>query len=93
MLDLNVPVVLGASLALVAVSIGISAYLNLGFERSIIVASVRATVQLAIVGLLLGSLLESDWEGALAAVWIVAMVMIAATVFGVVLGTSYKPTR
>jgi putative ABC transport system permease protein len=88
MLDLNVPVVLGASLALVAVSIGISAYLNLGFERSIIVASVRATVQLAIVGLLLGSLLESDWEGALAAVWIVAMVMIAAIVTGRRAGTN-----
>ena len=87
MLDLNPPVVLAASLTLVAVSVGISVFLKLGFERPIIVASVRATVQLAIVGLLLGVLLESEWDVVLAAVWIVAMVMIAAFVTGRRAGT------
>ena len=88
MLDLNPPVVIAASLTLVAVSVGISVFLKLGFERPIIVASVRATVQLAVVGLLLGVLLESEWEEALAVVWIVAMVIIAAFVTGRRAGTS-----
>jgi putative ABC transport system permease protein len=87
MLDLNPLVVLAASFSLVAVSIGISVYLKLGFERPILIASVRATVQLAIVGFLLGLLLESQWEEAIAAIWIVAMVIIAAFVTGRRAGT------
>ena len=87
MLDLSPLVVLAASLSLVAVSIGISLYLKLGFERQIIIASVRATIQLAIVGLLLGLLLESEWEEALAAIWIVVMVLIASIVTGRRAGT------
>ncbi|MFV1969416.1 MAG: hypothetical protein ACC683_00275 [Acidimicrobiia bacterium] len=43
MLDVNVIVVLGASLVLVAVAVGVSMYLRLGVERSIVWASVRGT--------------------------------------------------
>lgn len=82
MLDLNPPLVLGASLSLVAVAVAISIYLKLGFERSIITASARAAVQLGIVGLLLALLIESEWDEALAAVWIAAMVVIASVVTG-----------
>ena len=82
MLNLNAPLVIGASLSLVAVSMGISVYLKLGFEWSILIASVRAAVQLAVVGVLLSLLVDSQWEQALAAVWILAMVAIASYVTG-----------
>lgn len=87
MFDLNPLLVLGASLSLVAVAVGVSLYLKLGFERSILWASVRATVQLGAVGLLLALLVDSDWENAVAVVWIVLMVAIAAYVTGRRAGT------
>lgn len=87
MFDLNPVLVLGASLTLVAVSIGISAYLRLGFERSILFASIRATIQLGAVGLLLAILINSSAERAIAVVWIVSMVAIAAFVTGRRAGT------
>ena len=87
MMDLNPPLVIGAFLSLVAVAIGISLYLKLGFERSILVASVRATVQLGAVGLLLALLIDSAWEQAIAVVWILLMVAIAAFVTGRRAGT------
>ena len=87
MLDLNPVLVLGASLSLIAVSVGTSAYLKLGFERSILVASARAAIQLGAVGLLLALLIDSDWEEAIAVVWIISMVAIAAIVTGRRAGT------
>ncbi len=80
MLDVDPIVVLGASLVLVAVAVGISLYLRLGVERSIAWASVRAAVQLTIVGVLLTLVLESQWEWLLAPLWVIAMVVIAGYV-------------
>jgi ABC-type iron transport system FetAB permease component len=74
MLDFNPLFVLGASLSLVAVAVGVSLYLKLGFERSIVVASLRAAVQLGAVGLLLAILIDSDWEQVIAAVWVLSMI-------------------
>ena len=80
MAELNLVAVLGASLVLVGVAVAVSVYLRLGFERSIIWASVRAAVQLTIVGVLLSFVLTSGQDRWLAVVWIVAMVAIAAFV-------------
>ena len=80
MLDLNPIVVLAASLVLVAVAVGVSAYLRLGFERSIMWASVRAAVQLTLVGVLLTFVLSSTWDRLLAPLWIITMIFIAAFV-------------
>ncbi len=80
MLDLDPIAVLLVSLILVAIAVGVSAYLRLGFERSIIWASVRATVQLTLVGMLLAFVLSSTWDRVLAPLWIVTMVVIAAYV-------------
>ena len=80
MLDLNPVVVLAASLVLVGVAVAISAYLRLGFERSILWASIRAGVQLTLVGVLLAFVLSSAWDRILAPLWIVAMIVIAAIV-------------
>ncbi len=78
--DLNPIFVLAASLVLVALAVGVSAYLRLGFERSIIWASVRAGVQLMVVGVLLAFVLSSSLDWWLAPAWIIAMVGIAAFV-------------
>jgi putative ABC transport system permease protein len=78
--EVNLIVVVGASLTLVAVAVAVSMYLRLGIEKSIIWASLRAAVQLTAVGLLLTVLLGSRWERALAPLWILAMVAIAGYV-------------
>jgi putative ABC transport system permease protein len=80
--ELNVIVVVGASLVLVGIAVGVSMYLRLGVEKSIIWASVRAAVQLTAVGFLLTLVLESQWERLLAPLWIIAMVAIAGFVVG-----------
>ena len=80
MTDLNLIYVLGASLVLVALAVGVSAYLRLGFARSIIWASLRAAVQLLAVGVLLAFVLTSTLDRYLAPIWIVTMVGIAAFV-------------
>lgn len=87
-LDVNLIVVLGASLVLVATAVGVSMYLRLGVEKSIIWASVRAAVQLTVVGVLLSLVLDSAWERLLAPVWIVVMVGIAAFVVSRRAGTA-----
>ncbi|RLE14349.1 MAG: hypothetical protein DRJ28_05850 [Actinobacteria bacterium] len=79
-LDVNLLVVLGASLVLVATAVGISMYLRLGVGKSILWASVRAAAQLTGVGVLLMLVLDSSWEYLLAPIWIIAMVGIAAFV-------------
>jgi len=78
--DLHPIYVLGASLVLVALAVGISAYLRLGFERSIVWASLRAAVQLMAVGVLLAFVLSSNIDRFLAPVWILVMIGIAAFV-------------
>ena len=48
-LEVNLIVVVAASLVLVGVAVGVSIYLRLGVEKSIIWASIRAAVQLTAV--------------------------------------------
>ncbi len=79
-LDLNVIVVFAASLVLVGIAVGVSVYLRLGVAKSIIWASVRAAIQLTAVGFLLTWVVGSQWEWALAPIWIIAMVAIAGFV-------------
>lgn len=79
-LEVNLIVVVGASLTLVAIAVGVSVYLRLGIEKSILWASLRAALQLTAAGLLLTLLVDSKWERILAPVWIVAMVAIAGYV-------------
>jgi putative ABC transport system permease protein len=78
--DINPIFVFGASLVLVGVAVGVSAYLRLGFEKAIIWASVRAAIQLLVVGALLAFVLSSSLDRYLAPVWIITMVGIAAFV-------------
>ena len=79
-LEVNLIVVVAASLVLVGIAVGVSIYLRLGIEKSIIWASVRAAVQLTAVGFLLAAVLDSKWERILAPLWIIAMVAIAGFV-------------
>jgi putative ABC transport system permease protein len=79
-LEVNLIVVVGASLTLVAVAVAVSMYLRLGIEKSIIWASLRAAVQLTAVGLLLTVVLGSQWERLLAPLWIFVMIAIAGYV-------------
>ncbi len=79
-LEVNLIFVLGASLTLVAIAVGVSTYLRLGIERSIIWASARAAVQLTAVGVLLSALIGSQWERLLAPLWILVMIAIAGYV-------------
>jgi putative ABC transport system permease protein len=86
-LDLNPILVLGASLCLIGMAMVVSIVLKLGFERSIAWASVRATVQLGVVGVLLSLILDTQWEGMLAAVWVGGMVLVAGWVTSLRAGT------
>ena len=67
-----------ASLALVAVAIGLSVRQGLGIERTILWACTRALVQLIAVGSALTLVLDDDAPVAWALLWVVAMVVIAA---------------
>lgn len=80
MIDSQPLLVLGASLSLVAVAVIVSMVLKLGFERQITWASFRAAFQLGVVGFVLAFVLGTEWEGLLAAVWVVGMVGVAAWV-------------
>ncbi len=72
--DLDVWAVL-ASLSLVGVAVGVSAWRGLGLERTIVWASLRAAVQLLIAGLVLSLAFDSQL---LTWVWITAMVAYSA---------------
>ncbi len=67
----------GASFALVFVVLVISWWRDLGLERDILWASVRAALQLLAVGLLFRAIFESSWATVLAWVWVAAMVLIS----------------
>ena len=77
---LGVPVVVG-SLGLVAIAIAVSRSLGLGVEGRIGWASIRAAVQLMVVGILLATIVDAGIGPLLAWVWIV--VMVAVTVWTV----------
>lgn len=69
---------LAASLVLVAVAVGVSWWQRLGLERSIVVAVLRATGQLAVVGVGLGLVLAEDAPLAWSWLWVVGIVGFAA---------------
>jgi putative ABC transport system permease protein len=69
---------LAGSLLLVAVAIGISVWRGLGLERDMVVATVRATVQLTAVGYALQLVIDPDQPVVYAWLWVAAMVPFAA---------------
>src|SRR4051812_25875637 len=69
---------LALSLLLVAVAIGLSLWKQLGLERSIAWAAVRAALQLLAIGLLLRVLLEPGTPIVWAWLWVVVMIVIAS---------------
>jgi len=71
---------LATSLVLVAVAIALSLWRRLDLERSIAWASARALVQLLAVGVALDLVLEPGRTLAWSWLWVVAMVVVAATV-------------
>lgn len=68
------------SLVLVAIAFGLAWWRGLGVGRRIVVAAVRAAVQLLAVGLVLRFIVESSLDDVLAGVWVAAMVVIAGVV-------------
>lgn len=69
-----------ASLALVAVAIAVSVYFGLRLERQLLWATVRALVQLLLVGAALAIVIDPDRPLAWSWAWIVAMVGYAGVV-------------
>jgi putative ABC transport system permease protein len=69
---------LAASLSLVAVAIGLSVWLRLRLERSMVEATVRAIAQLLVVGLALRVIIDPDQPLAWSWLWVVFMVVFAA---------------
>lgn len=69
-----------ASLILVAIAAVVGWWLQLGVTRRIIVAAVRAGVQLLVVGVLLAAVLTADGAQWWAWVWVAAMVVITSLV-------------
>jgi putative ABC transport system permease protein len=76
------PVGLAVSLILVAVAIGLSLWLGLGLEGQILWASLRALVQLLVVGVLLVFVLEPDRSLVWSVAWVIVMVFFAADTVG-----------
>jgi putative ABC transport system permease protein len=69
---------LALSLLLVALAIGLSMWRGLGLEGSMAWASVRAIVQLLVVGLALQVLLEPDTSLGWSVLWVLGMIVFAA---------------
>lgn len=62
---------------LVLVAVGISWWAGLGLGRDLITASLRALVQLAVLGLLLAAMLAPDAPLALSWLWVAVMILFA----------------
>ncbi|HDH24616.1 MAG TPA: ABC transporter permease, partial [Actinobacteria bacterium] len=73
------PVVL-ASLSLVILAVGLSRWLRLGIERDMIIASIRAAVQLLAVGVVFAAIFRSDQAWLWSWVWVVFMALVATRV-------------
>ncbi len=69
-----------ASASLVAISLALSGWLRLRIERQLIVASVRAALQLLAVGALFGLIFGSSEALLWAWLWVAAMVVVATVV-------------
>ncbi len=72
------PVGLAASAVLVALAMGISLWRGLGLERSILWASLRALVQLILIGVALQLVVEPGRPLAFSWAWVAVMVLFAA---------------
>lgn len=72
--------VVAASLSLVAVTVVVSWWLDLGVGRDTLVAAIRASVQLLAVGFLFRIIFESPHPTLWAVVWIVGMAALATAV-------------
>lgn len=68
------------SWVLIAVAIALSLWRGLGIERRIVVASLRAAVQLVAVGYLFTLVFDSDLDDLLAWTWVLVMVAITGLV-------------
>ena len=69
-----------ASVVLLGMTMGLAGALRLEVSRSLVSASLRAAVQLVVVGLVLAILIEAPMATAWAWLWVVAMVVIAVVV-------------
>ena len=69
-----------ASLSLVALALGLAWWLGLRVERDLVVAAVRAAVQLLVVGAVFVAIFESGRALLWAWVWVVGMVIVATAV-------------
>lgn len=74
------PVQAAASFVLVAIVVGLSMWRRLGLERSVLWATVRATVQLLAVGALFTIIFESRFASLWSWLWVAAMVIISGWV-------------
>lgn len=73
---------MAASSSLIVVTVALSIWRGLGLERSLIEASVRAFVQLLVVGALFTFIFDAGGATALAWTWVGAMVLITVFVVG-----------
>jgi putative ABC transport system permease protein len=89
--DLPTVPVIAASLALVALAIALATWLKLGINRELVIASVRAAVQLLAVGVIFTALFGSNLAPLWAWLWIVLMVVISVRV--VLARAKYKMPR
>jgi len=69
---------MAASSLLIAVAVGISLWRQLGLERSVLLAALRALVQLILVGYALQLIVDPDDPLALSGLWLVFMLLFAS---------------
>lgn len=74
------PIHVAASLVLVFVAGGLASWLGLGLNRRLALASLRAAVQLIVVGLVFGAVVSSSSATALAWLWVAFMVVVTTVV-------------
>lgn len=68
------------SLVLIAVVLAVSFWRHLGLERSVVWATVRATVQLLAVGAFFSAVFDSRFSGLWSGLWVVVMIGVAGVV-------------
>jgi len=69
-----------ASLTLIALAVGISLWMRLGIERSIVWAALRAAVQLLAVGAVFRLIFDSAQAPIYSGLWIIGMIVVATFV-------------
>lgn len=76
----SAPGVIAASLLMVALALGLAAWLRLGITRDVVEAAIRAAVQLLAVGLVFRVLFGSDLATLWAWLWVAFMVVVSTRV-------------